>query len=165
MKKLFRIFTLSMLCSLAACSTDNAESSDEGSTVDEQGVEVSITATAYGSPDDPYDVEIRILSDSKVAWAERYTGTGTEVITESENVTGNLIEVQFQLMNFNPDTKSGGEGTGLDRIVVKIEDHKKFELLLEEDVQSLFVSTDIVYQVNLIYNQETDELEYDYFSF
>lgn len=73
-------------------------------------------------------------------------------LSQQENLEGNIICVKLTLLNFGADDSNSAIGSGLESILVNIEDLSNNASILNESLGNLFVCTDSVYDVILPYN-------------
>ncbi len=83
-------------------------------------------------------------------------------IFDEKEVSGEIIGIKLELLNFDINNSEAGKGKGINAINVTIEDLETNTSVLIESLGNLFICTDATYEVVLQFNttDETHSIEY-----
>lgn len=158
MKKSIYALTLLMF-TLLNCSSDDDSTEQQAGT--SYKVEISGRYVDQWCIDPiTSKITVRFLEDGDVNSTINGEGSNDEFETFIKNLSGNEVGVKLNLTDYNPSNLEVGEGDAFDKLHLKITNNENQEILIDEDVLAWLVHcNDIYYEVTMMYNISTLELE------
>lgn len=162
MKSILKFSLIAFSIVLAGCSSDD--------TNEEERITPTHLISFSGSSstdscdvDGTYSVGVEFISDGSSVNTNSWSGTTNSVqISDQMEISGNIIGIKLILLNFDENNSDSGRGSGLESIMVSIEDLSNNSSVLNENLNNLFICTDSVYEVIVQYNTTDNTNTIDY---
>ncbi|ARN78233.1 hypothetical protein BST97_09645 [Nonlabens spongiae] len=164
---LFNYLTVLLLLFAISCSSDDGDNSENPS---EPSYLVSFNGDTFtdgcGDMSD-YSVEVEFVSDGNVEGANDWNGSSSQTLSDSRELSGDVIGVRLTLLNFDSSSQTNGRGSGLESIRINITNPNSGTSVLDANLFDLFICTDSVYGVLFSYDTMNDSFteEYEQFGF
>ncbi|MBV7270164.1 hypothetical protein [Winogradskyella luteola] len=147
-------FSLIALSITLASSCDSDDNNEEQQSNPTHKISFSgSSSTDSCDVDGTYSIGVEFVSDGNSVGTNSFNGTTNFMqLSEQMDLAGNTIGIKLTLLNFDANNSNSGRGSGLESIVVNIEDLSNNISILNESLENLFICTDSVYEVVLLYN-------------
>ena len=173
MKKIKYLLILLLTISLGACSSDDDNSntsgeSDENDNNNPENLSYNFFIDGKYQVDwcettnNTANIKITFLEDDEVK--SSLIGQSDTEVNESfeEDLSGNIIGLKLELQDFDANDLQGGSmGDGFESISIRITNNLTGEIIVNEDINGYYLvhCSDIAYEVKILYNISTENLE------
>ncbi|WP_262733931.1 hypothetical protein [Gaetbulibacter sp. NE] len=159
MKKSIYVITM-LLITFLSCSSDDDSNEEQQVTYN---VEISGKYVAQWCIDPiTSKVTIEFLENGNVNSTINAEGSNDETETFLKDLSGNNIGVRLILTDYNPNNLQEGEGDAFNDLHFKVTNNQTQEVLVNEDIPTWLVHCgDIYYEVTILFNASTSELEHE----
>lgn len=160
MKKINLLLVMLSLVFVVSCSKNDE---DNPNVYEEPQYKIIVTSLAFtngfctGSDNTSYNIKAEYISNLNVIDSKLWNSSHNNVLISDECIiTGKNIGVKLTLPDFKINDQKSGFGTEFKNIRIQIYTLKSNILLLDENIGSMFICTDTIYQTFLVYNVESD---------
>jgi hypothetical protein len=163
MKSILKLSLIVLSIALvSACSSDDNNEQQQNNPTHKISFSSSSSIDSC-DVDGTYSIGVEFISDGNSVDTNSWNGTTNFMqISDQKEISGNVIGVKLTLLNFDANNSGSGRGSGLESIIVNIEDLSNNASILNETLGNLFICTDSVYEVVLLYSTTDHTNTVDY---
>jgi len=158
-------FLLVLLASLTySCSSDDDSNQEEQNSSISYNLDISgkYTNEWCGVENNTSKIKFSFIEDGNIESSViGESSVQLESGAFSEDLSGNIIGVKLELLDYDPDNLTEGSyGDGFESLSLRITNNSDETILIDEDIYGYYLvhCTDVAYEVMILYNIDTDEL-------